>query len=360
MLISILLPDLRAGGVENVRLVLAREFERVGHEVEFVLTQASGELLGRARQTYSVVDLAAPRARHMAGPLAAYLDRRQPDAVLAAMWPLTVIAPFARRLARHHCPIVASEHNSLSIQYSGRSALHRHALRKSMAIGYRANTAVVAVSHGVAADLSALSGLAMEDIDVIHNPVPEPPTTANSADVEALWGTPSGSRILSVGTLKSQKNHALLIDAFARLPMSHARLMLVGTGKREDALRARAQELGVSERVIFAGFHADPRPFYTSADVFVLSSDYEGFGNVIIEALAAGTPVVSTDCPSGPAEILENGRYGRLVPVGDAIALSAGIADALNDTKRPEVLRARAAAFAPDVAAARYLECFAR
>ncbi len=356
-MISILLPDLRAGGVETVRLVLAREFRRAGHEVEFVLTQARGELLDRAREAYPVVDLATPRARHMAGPLAAYLERRRPDAILAAMWPLTVIAPFARRLSRHRCPIVASEHNSLSIQYAGRSAVHRQALRRSMALGYKANDSVVAVSHGVAADLSALSGLAVSDFEVIHNPVPARPEAQCPADADALWGAPRGARILSVGTLKAQKNHALLLDAFARLPSSNARLMLVGGGEREGALRAQAARLGVSDRVIFAGFQADTRPFYKSADVFVLSSNYEGFGNVIVEALAAGTPVVSTDCPSGPAEILEDGRYGRLVPVGDADALAAAITATLAEAPDGAALRARAAAFAPEIAAARYLEC---
>ena len=124
---------------------------------------------------------------------------------------------------------------------------------------------------------------------------------------------------------KHQKNHALLLRAFALLERPDARLMLLGNGELEPDLRRLAAELGIADRVIFAGFHPDPTPFYRTADLFVLSSDYEGFGNVIVEALACGTPVVSTDCPSGPAEILADGEFGALVPVGDAQALARAI-----------------------------------
>src|SRR5690606_28337844 len=114
-----------------------------------------------------------------------------------------------------------------------------------------------------------------------------------------LWGTPSGARILHVGSLKRQKNHPLLLRSFAQITAHEARrLMLVGTGQEEAGLRALTAELGIADRVIFAGFHPDPTPFYRTADLFALSSDYEGFGNVIVEAMACGTPVVSTDCPS--------------------------------------------------------------
>jgi glycosyltransferase involved in cell wall biosynthesis len=112
----------------------------------------------------------------------------------------------------------------------------------------------------------------------------------------------------------------------------------------------------VVDRVIIAGFHPDPTPFYKTADLFVLSSDYEGFGNVIVEALACGTPVVSTDCPSGPGEILDSGRYGRLVPVGDAPALAGAMAAALDDTPDRDALIRRSDDFAPDVAARKYLD----
>ena len=132
--------------------------------------------------------------------------------------------------------------------------------------------------------------------------------------------------------------------------------MFVGDGAGRDALLSLAQELGVADRVILAGFHPDPTPFYKTADLFVLSSDYEGFGNVIVEALACGTPVVSTDCPSGPGEILDGGRFGRLVPVDDAEAMAEAMHAALDAPADPGALKHRAADFLPELAARKYLD----
>ena len=132
--------------------------------------------------------------------------------------------------------------------------------------------------------------------------------------------------------------------------------MLVGEGQNQPMLRALARTLGIADRVVFAGFHADPSPFYATADLFVLSSAYEGFGNVIVEALSFGVPVVSTDCPSGPAEILEDGRWGRLTPIGDAQALARAVDEALAEPVDRDALKRRAADFAPEIAARKYLD----
>lgn len=357
-LISILLPDLRGGGAERVMLDLAREFSHAGHDVEFVAMQARGELLREAQQSFSVVNLATPRARALPLTLARYLRRRRPAALLAGMWPLTVIAPLAVRLSGHRCTMVVSEHGILSAQYRDWGRGHRAALRSSMAFAYRLADRRVGVSLGVTSDIAMLSGLRPEAFDVVHNPVarrPEPSMQAIS-DAEALWSGCKGARIVSVGTMKAVKNQPLLLRAFERLARPEARLMFVGDGAGRDALWSLAQELGLADRVIFAGFHRDPSPFYATADLFVLSSDYEGFGNVIVEALAFGLPVVSTNCPSGPAEILQNGRFGQLVPVRDDAALAQAMTDALSAPVDREALINRARDFAPEIAARKYLK----
>ncbi len=356
--IAILLPDLRGGGVERVRLVLAREFIRLGYSVDFVLRKAGGELLDLVPDTARVINLKSPRVRNLVWPLVRYLRRERPDALLASMWPLTTLAPAAARLAGYKGRVVVSEHNALSVQYRNWGQAHRHMLRLSMAAGYRAADARVAVSAGVADDLAALSGHARDRFRVIYNPVrpPQSPTLSEMERTEALWQGPLGSRILSVGSLKAQKNHGLLINAVARMQHRTAKLLLLGQGAAEASLRRIAAELEIADRVIFAGFRVDPLPFYATADLFALSSDYEGFGNVIVEALGHGLPVVSTDCPSGPAEILENGRFGRLVPVGDAEALARAMDEALASDHDREALRRRAADFAPEIAASKYLE----
>lgn len=360
--IAILLPDLRGGGVERIRLILAHEFARQGYVVEFVLMRVEGEFLAEAQANFSVVDLGTARARQVPLALALYLRRNRPDALLAAIWPLTVLAPIGRALSGHRCKVLVSEHNTLSIQYGAWGWVHNLLMRSSMAIGYRIADVRVGVSAGVAKDVAQLAWLPVNVFDVIHNPVarrPEPDPLALAA-AHALWLGVSGTRVLTVGSLKAQKNHPLLLRAFARLvQLPAARLMFLGAGSCETELRALADDLGIADRVIFAGFHSDPSPFYRSADLFVLSSDYEGFGNVIAEALAGGTPVVSTDCPSGPSEILDGGRYGTLVPVGDVEALADAIGAALTKTHDQARLRQRALDFAPEIAASRYLKLLA-
>jgi glycosyltransferase involved in cell wall biosynthesis len=354
--ISILLPDLRGGGAERVNLDVAHEFLRDGHEVEFVLMQARGEFLAEAQAAFSVVDLNCPRARNLPRFLARYLRQHSPDALLAAMWPLTVMSPLMR-LTGYRGRVVVSEHGILSAQYSSWGRVHRFALRSSMAVSYRLAHARAGVSAGVADDLAALSGLPRSMFEVVHNPVPARPfpNKLSLEIVDRLWAAPRGGRIVSVGTMKPVKNQSLLLQAFARMRSSDASLMFVGTGTEEAGLRALAAELKVDDRVVFAGFHPDPTPFYQTADLFVLSSDFEGFGNVIVEALSFGLPVVSTDCLSGPAEILENGRFGRLVPVGDAPALSHAMDAALDAPVDRDALIQRAADFAPNIAARKYL-----
>lgn len=359
MRIAILLPDLRGGGVERIRLVLAKEFLRLGHSPEFVLMRAQGELLGEAHETFTISDLSCARARQLPIALARYLRKSRPDGLLAAMWPLTVIAPVAQLLSGHRCSVVVSEHCMLTNQYATWGTLHKTAMRFSMAAGYRPADGIVGVSNGVVADLASLSGLGSQRFTTIHNPVTprQVPSPDAHEQAESIWaGAPQGQRLLSVGSLKNQKNHSLLLRAFARIESRRPTLMILGTGPNKSMVRRLAAELDVADRVIFAGFHPDPTPFYSTADLFVLSSDNEGFGNVIVEALAQGLPVVSTDCPSGPSEILENGRWGRLVPVGDSEALAKAMVDALMAEHDHDALKRRAADFSPEIAARKYLD----
>lgn len=357
MRISILLPDLRGGGVERIRLILAHEFAKQGHIVEFLLQNAVGELMPEASTEFRVVDFAVRRARDLARCLVNHLRSDKPDVLLVAMWPLTAIAPVAARFARFGGRVIVTEHAILSRQYEGWGRLHRLALRGSTMIAYRLASARVGVSRGVAEDMSFLSWMTDEQFKIIHNPIrslnfPQP----NDLDkIDELWNT-AGPRILTVGNLNAVKNQAVQIRAFARLGRPDARLMFLGQGQEEQRLRRLAAELGIANRVIFAGFHSDPSLFYATADLFVLSSAHEGFGNVIVEALSFGLPVVSTDCPSGPAEILENGRWGRLTPVGDVEALARSMDEALSSPVDRAGLKRRAADFSPEIAARKYLD----
>ena len=355
--IAILLPDLRGGGAERVMVNLAQEFARLGHRVELVLLRAEGEFLSEARATFSVVTLGVNRFRAVPWSLSRYLRKRKPDVLIANMWPLTAAAVSGRALSRYRCWLVLVEHATLTNQYRSWGRLTRLMMGLSIAVTYRCADVVAAVSKGVANDTAGLARLPRERVVVVYNPVRKrPPASAKAlASVTSLWNCVVGRRILTVGSLKDQKNHPLLLRAFAKISCPDNKLMLLGQGDREPILRALAAELGISDRVIFAGFHADPSPFYATADLFVLSSDYEGLPTVLIEALSFGLPVVSTDCPSGPAEILDHGRYGTLVSVGDAAALACAMDEALSRPHDREALKRRARDFDPEKAAAAYL-----
>lgn len=358
MLVSILLPDLGAGGAERVSIDLARQFVLAGYEVEFVLMRAEGQFLYEAKRQFSVVDLGVDRVRGVPRALARHLQKNRPDVLIASMWPLTSMAVLGRVLSGQVCKLLLVEHCVLSSQYSGKGLLHSIFMRASMSCTYPFADGIAAVSKGAAEDLRRQLVISSGRVHVLYNPIPSrgQPSEDQKKMAEALWQCPPRERLLAVGTFKSQKNLPLLLNAFAKLSRAETRLMLVGQGEEEERLRELANELQISDRVIFAGFHVDPSPFYATASAYVLSSNDEGFGNVLVEALSFGLPVVSTDCPSGPSEILEKGRWGRLVPVGNAQALAEAMNTTLSQAVDREALKQRAADFAPEVSAGRYFK----
>lgn len=354
--IAVLLPDLRPGGAERLHLALASEWLRRGIAVDFVLRQARGELLEALPSGVRVVDLQALRVRHAFVPLQLYLRTSQAGALLAAMWPLTTIAPLAARSAGYKGRVVISEHAPQSLSYADRGALHNTLMKATMRVGYRLADARVGVSSGVADDMARLSGMDRSRFNVVHNPA------ATGQVVEAGYAVPpalagrGGPILLTVGTLKAVKRHDLLVRAFAKLPRTDATLCILGEGQERASLETLIGSLGLQDRVLLAGYQADPAPWYAHTDLFVLSSDYEGFGNVIVEALEHGLPVVSTNCPTGPHEILEDGKYGTLVPVGDVGALARAMDEALSGNHDREQLKRRARDFSVDKAADAYLD----
>ncbi|MBV9932647.1 MAG: glycosyltransferase [Alphaproteobacteria bacterium] len=353
--LAFLLPNFRGGGAERVALTLIHDFVGRGYEVDLVLVRAAGELLDQLPSSVNLVDLGASRFVGALLPLARYLRRRRPHAVQVRMWPLTIVAILARALARSRTRLVLSDHSPLSRHYAHSPRMLR-LLRWTVRLLYPRAEARILVSEGAAEDLARLSGLPRDFFTVIYNPLSRIAPPAPSAEVEELWDGCDG-RIVSIGSLVAIKNHALLIDAFARLRRHRrARLLVLGAGPLLDALQAQAARLGVGEDVRFLGFVRDPAPFLASADLFALSSDFEGFGNVLVEAMWLGVDVVSTDCPTGPREILGDGAFGKLVPCGDAHGLADAMAAALRNPSPPDRLKARAAALSGPATIERYLE----
>jgi glycosyltransferase involved in cell wall biosynthesis len=356
--IALLIPDLRGGGAERVAINLAKEFATLGASVEFVLMRREGEFLYEVDDRMRIVDLGAGRIRGALVPLVSYLRTARPRALIAFMWPLTLVAVVARVLGRAPTRLLVTEHTTLSASAELTSKVSPWIVFRSIGWLYPLADRIVTVSRGAADDMASHARLDRRAVSVVYNPITgaagKARTGGASPDVERWSSAPF--RAIAIGTMKEQKRFDRLLEAFcllrARVP---AQLLILGDGPLRASLVRRAAELGVTSAVTMPGFVPDPAPYLRRAHLFVLSSAWEGFGNVIVEALSEGVPVVSTDCPSGPREILADGRFGRLVPVDDAPALAAAMDAALSEVPDREALRARAAEFSVARAAEQYL-----
>jgi glycosyltransferase involved in cell wall biosynthesis len=360
---AVYLPDLAAGGAEMAMLRIAGGFAATGRSVDLVLARAEGGLMGQVPDGVRVVDLGArpPLLATKTVALARYLARERPAALLAAL-DVVATATAARRLARVPTRVVLSVQTNLSQQFRDRpdGGVRRRLVRAL----YPRTPVLVAASQGVADDVARIAGLDRRRIHVIPNPVVTDDLERRAAaPVDHPFFAPGAPPVvIGVGRLVRQKDFATLVEAFARVRAQRpARLVILGAGdprepETERELRARIEQLGLVQDVALPGWVDDPQAWMARAAVFALSSIYEGFGNVVAEALAVGTAVVATDCESGPAEILEGGRHGRLVPVGDPEALAEGILTALRHPSDADALRSAAARYRTDRIAAAYLD----
>ena len=358
ILISILMDNLRGGGAERIAVNLANGIVLRGYKVDMVLSNASGFFLSKLRPEVRVIDLKTSQLRWTLIPYLRYLLKHKPDSVLACMWPLSVIAILAYKLSRIKSRIVVAEHTTWSRSDSASITGGHRLVASSMHMLFPYADNIIAVSKGVADDLAVFANLAPEVIKVIYNPVVHGEAPFVKAPVVPEgWCFGSHHRVLAVGALRPIKDFTTLLNAFALLSKRlDVRLLILGEGELRSLLEDQAVHLGIRDVVFMPGFVKDPEPYYRHADLHVLSSTGEGLPTVIIEAIANGTPVVSTDCPSGPREILDGGKYGELVPVGDVKALADAMFDSLNRVNNVDALKERAKKFSVDKAVNHYLE----
>jgi glycosyltransferase involved in cell wall biosynthesis len=333
--IAFFLPALHGGGAERVMLNLAGAFaEDKNLTIDLVLAQAEGMLVSDIPPGVRLVNLNASRLITCLPQLINYLHREKPKAMLSAMCHANVIAVLAKKIADSQTRLVISEHGMISKRAKHSSRYRERLLPYLMRCFYPLADKVVAVSKGVADDLIKTLGLSSHSVRVIYNPVISERLFASSLEkVSHRWlGPERPAIILAVGRLVPEKDFATLIQAFALLrKWQQAKLIILGEGPERQKLSALIRTLNLDDEVDLPGFVANPYPYMRQTNLLVLSSLFEGLGNVLIEALAVGTPVVATDCPGGPAEILENGRWGKLVPLGDTNALAEAMAETLNN-----------------------------
>jgi len=356
--IAIFIPSLRGGGVERVMLNLARGLVDRGRQVDIVLARGEGTFRDHVFEGVNVVDLDSSSVLRSLGRLTGYLRRVRPDVMLAGMGHANLTALWARALSGVRTRIVISIHT-----LQGAAARRSHHSRDRVIpflarIFYRTADSIVAVSTDVAHELAETSIAREEDIIVIPNPVVTPELDALSrVPIEHPWYKDADPVVLGVGRLESVKGFDVLMRAFAVLRRKRrAHLIVLGDGSLQADLVALSRELGVQDDTDFLGYAANPFAHMARADVLVVSSRLEGFGNVLVEAMACGTPVISTRCSGGPTEILQGGAIGELVPVDAPDDMANAIGHTLDAPLPPDRLREAARHYSLDTITSRYLE----
>jgi glycosyltransferase involved in cell wall biosynthesis len=353
--VAFYLPSLHGGGAERFAVLLAGELARRGVRVDFLLCHFAGVLCRDLPAGTRVTELGSTAIRRKLPAVCRYLTRERPQAVITSLDASNAVG-LARRLTGAPARVVMVLHNTLSEELRTMAPARRRLFRLTRHL-YPLADDFVAVSEGVARDAAELLPRIRPRLHTVYNPVVHDGLLAAArAPLDHPWLRPGEPPVvLGVGRLEPQKDYPTLLRAFRAVrDRRPARLVILGEGAGREALTAEVRRLGLADDVALPGFDPNPYAWMARAAVFALSSAWEGLGNVLIEALAVGTPVVSTDCPHGPREILDHGRYGRLVPVGDAAALAAALLAALAEARRPDVLAARGAAFSVARAADAY------
>lgn len=347
-------------GVDRVVRNLAPAIAERGILVDVLHIDGHGPYLDPGHHDrLRVVELGASHVYTALVPLIRYLREVRPDALLTDKDRVNRVAVLAHRLARSRARLVVRTGTTVSLNLAARKPVDRLVNLWSMRYLYRLADAIVLPSRDAAEDFAETVGIPRTRVSVCPSPIATPALYASAAEpFDAELAPPGdGPLIVAIGELSLRKDYATALRAFAALDASRgARLVILGEGRQRDALERLADSLGVTGRLRLPGFVANPYPALAHADVFLHASRFEGSPVAVMEAVALGRPVVSTDCPSGPREILDNGRIGTLVPVGDAAAMANGLATMLDNPPSPDVIRAAADRFSLEASTNAYIE----
>ncbi|WP_049919616.1 glycosyltransferase [Haloarcula vallismortis] len=362
--IAFFVPSLTVGGAERVTVSVANGLSKRGYEVDLVVSYNEGDFRSDVGGNVNIVDLGTRRIPGIGigasvPALVRYLSRRSPEILFSQMTYANSIHMISQVLSGSDTVTISTIHTTLGMQEESKEKfvqwLQRHLAHQS--------DQFVAVSEGVANSVVEHVGVDREKVSVLYNPIPIPEVQEQAGEsVDHPW-TDSANLdvVLGVGRLERAKNFESFLRAFERVHTARpdTRAIVAGGGSKRTELERLAAELGIDDVVSFPGFVDNPYGYMANADVLAMSSIHEGLPTVLIEALACGCPVVSTDCPSGPAEILKDGEFGPLVDVDDDEGLAAAIQTTLDDPLPSDVLVERATDFAPAAVIDQY-EAFIR
>jgi len=336
-----IIPNLKEGGAERVLVNILKYTSSKSYEKVLVVYEKKGELFQEVPQNVKIISL---ERYHREGMGWAFLRlrnlirifiREKPDFILSFMTEMNLMAIIAAIISGHKNNLIISErtYTKFNILYADWGIFRKFIVAYLPKILYRMTRKIIAVSNDVATHINRYFGINRKKIVTIYNPLDiEKIKFSSLEDVNDTWFNPEEPIIISVGRLCKAKNFGCLIRAFHIVRKSiRCRLIILGEGEERAQLESLINRLGIGDNVVLPGFQRNPYKYIKRATVFVLSSLYEGFPNVLSEALACGTPIISTDCHAGPREILDNGKFGLLAPVNDENKLAEAIIKLLKD-----------------------------
>lgn len=356
--LAILVASLNTDGVGKMRAHLVNEIARRGYKVDLVTAGVHSPYMRLLSPAVNLVRIGSTNAVTGIPSVAAYLLRAHPRVLLAQRIRVNILALRARALVRANTRVFTTVNTNLTEKLASHRPRKRAAHLKQLKHYLPRNDGIIAVSSGVAQHTATLVGLPIDRIQVAPNPTVTPELVKlAAAPVEHPWFAPGQPPvILGVGRLDRAKDLPTMIRAFAKLRSTRpCRLVILGEGELRNELTELATSLGVIGDFDLPGFVANPYAYMAKAGLYVLSSIFEGSPNVLIEALSVGAPLVATDCPYGPREILEGGRYGPLVPVGDVDALTAAMVATLDNPPNRALLAAAAQRYTVERSASTYI-----
>ena len=346
-------------GVDRLIGHLVPALARRNYIVDVLKVRKHGPHINGTSDSVNIFDIGASHVYSSIPSVIRYLKETRPAAMLSDKDRVNRTALLARTLARVRTRLILSSGTTISIDLASRGPFERWLQRFSMKHFYPFADNIIVTSRGVADDMAAYTGLSRDLINVVPCPViPDELLHRRPPTPEHPWFLPEEPPvILGAGELCERKDFATLIKAFAKVHENRkCRLVILGKGKQRESLITLAHALRVEDDVDLAGFKADIYSYMAHASLFAFTSRWEGLGFVLIEALAVGTPVVSTDCPSGPNEILADGRYGPLVPVGDAEGLAQAMEKTLDCPLPPKLLQEAALPYEIERSTSSYLQ----
>jgi glycosyltransferase involved in cell wall biosynthesis len=357
--IALVMPTLEFGGVEQIMLRMAGSLLQKGVSVDLVVADASGPMSHQIPIGAQLTDLKARRVSRSLPNLIKYLRQARPDAIISAKDYQNIVLLWAVKLAHIPAKVIVTTRIDVSVDWRNSRGWKWWFIPLLVKYCYAWADQVIAVSNGAAESLAKATGIPRRNIKTIYNAVVTQRLLELAEEpVDDAWFVQGDPVVLGVGRLTEQKDFGTLIRAFYLVnKVRPARLVILGDGQERAKLEAIIQELDLKKEVAMPGFVENVYKYMKKSAIVALSSKFEGLGNVLIEALVLGIPVVSTDCPSGPSEILENGRWGSMVPIGNDKAMAKAILDILDHSPfAKEALIRRGMEFSADRAAEAYLQ----